>query len=117
MDQEPQWLFSVRKFPNQLSGLLRNPDLIGVGGNTSKVDAARPQFNEEKLVVSHEMTPTNGSIPNRHWLNTISIKHIADCCQGDLEAQLEEFTCNLAIPPSGSSLERAGFYSQIMDLI
>ena len=42
MDQEPQWLFSVGKFPNQLTGLLRNPDLIGVGGNTSKMDAARP---------------------------------------------------------------------------
>jgi len=26
MDQEPQGLFSVGKFPNQLPGLLRNPD-------------------------------------------------------------------------------------------
>ena len=52
MDQEPQWLFSVGKFPNQLPGLLRNPDLIGVGGNTRKMDAARPQFNEEKHVYS-----------------------------------------------------------------
>jgi len=122
MDQEPQWLFSVGKFPNQLPGLLRNPDLIGVGGDTSKMDAARPQFNEEKhvyglkkdsfhceeitrqdlfFVVGHEMTPTNGSIPNRHWLNTASIEHIAYCCQGDLEAQLEKFTHNLAVSQAG----------------
>jgi hypothetical protein len=118
MDQEPQWLFSVGKFPNQLPSLLRNPDLIGVVGDTSKMDTARTQFNEEKhvyglkkdsfhceeitrqdlfFVVGHEMTPTNGSIPNRRWLNTTSIKHIAYCCQGDLETQLEKFTRNLAV--------------------
>ena len=87
MDQEPQGLFSVGKFPNQLPGLLRNPDLIGVGGDTSKMDAARPQFNEEKHVyglkkdsfhceeitrqdllflVGHQMTPTNGA-PSEAW--------------------------------------------------
>jgi hypothetical protein len=122
MDQEPQWLFSVGKFPNQLPGLLRDPDLIGVGGDTSKMDAARPQFNEEKhvyglkkdsfhceeitcqdlfFVVGHQMTPTYGSIPNRRWLNSASIEHIAHCCQGDLEAQLEKFTRNLAVSQTG----------------
>ncbi len=50
MDQEAQGLFSVGKFPNQLPGLLSNPDLIGFDGDTSKMDAARPQFNEEKHV-------------------------------------------------------------------
>ena len=47
------------------------------------------------------MTPTNGSIPNRRWLNTASIEHIAYCCQGDLEAQLEKFTRNLAVSQTG----------------
>lgn len=86
------------------------------------MDAARPQFNEEKhvyglkkdsfhceeitrqnlfFVVGHEMTPTNGSIPNRRWLNTASIEHIAHCCQRGLEAQLEEFTHNLAVSQAG----------------
>lgn len=36
MDQELQWFFSVGKIPNQLPGLLRNPNLIGVGGDTRK---------------------------------------------------------------------------------
>ena len=40
MDQEPQWLFPVGKFPNQLPGLLSNPDLIGMGGDTSKMNLA-----------------------------------------------------------------------------
>ena len=122
MDQEPQGLFSVGKFPNQLPGLLRNLDLIGVGGDTSKMDAARPQFNEEKhvdglkkdsfhceeitrqdlfFVVGHQMTPTNGSIADRRWLDTITIKHISNRCQGDLEAQLEKFTHNLAVTKAG----------------
>lgn len=122
MDQEPQWLFSVGKLPNQLPGLLRNPDLIRVGGDTSKMDTARPQFNEEKhvsglkkdsfhceeitrqdlfFVVGHELTPTNGSISNRRWLNTTSIEHIAYCCQGDPDAQLEKFTHNLAVSQTG----------------
>ena len=130
MDQEAQGLFSVGKFPNQLPGLLRNPDLIGVGGDTSKMDAARAQFNEEKhvhglkkdsfhcekvtrqdlfFVVGHQMTPTNGSIPNRRWLDTIpdeagealTVKHISNRCQGDLEAQLEKFAHNLAITQAG----------------
>lgn len=130
MDQEAQGLFSVGKFPNQLPGLLRNPDLIGVGGDTSKMDTARAQFNEEKhvhglkkdsfhcekvtrqdlfFVVGHQMTPTNGSIPNRRWLDTIpdeagealTVKHISNRCQGDLEAQLEKFAHNLAITQAG----------------
>jgi len=122
MDQEAQWLFSVGKFPNQLPGLLRNPDLIGVGSDTSKMDVARPQFNEEKhvfglkkdsfhseeitrqdlfFVVGHQMTPTNGSIPNRRWLDTITVEHISNRCQGDLKAQLEKFSHNLAITQAG----------------
>jgi hypothetical protein len=47
------------------------------------------------------MTPTNGSISTRRWLNTTSIEHIAYCCQGDLEAQLEKFTHNLAVSQTG----------------
>ena len=50
MDQETQGLFSVGKFPNQLPGLLSNPDLIGIGGDTSKMNLARTQFDEEEHV-------------------------------------------------------------------
>ncbi|MBI9047285.1 MAG: hypothetical protein JEZ06_22550 [Anaerolineaceae bacterium] len=47
------------------------------------------------------MTPNNGSIANRRWLDTTTAKHIAYCCQGDLEAQLEKFTHNLAVTKAG----------------
>jgi hypothetical protein len=50
MDQKPQGLISVGKITYQLPGLLRNPDLIRVGGDTSKMDTQRTQFNEEKYV-------------------------------------------------------------------
>lgn len=50
MDQEPERLFSTRKFPNQLAGLFSHPDLIGIGDDTSKMNLARAQFDEEKHV-------------------------------------------------------------------
>ena len=50
MDQEAQGLFSLGKFPNQLPGLLRNPDLIGVGGDTRKMNLTGTQFDEEEDV-------------------------------------------------------------------
>jgi hypothetical protein len=122
IDQELKGLFSVGKLPNQLPGLLRNPDLIGVGGDTGKMNLARTQFDEKEhvdglkpdgfhcekvtrqdlfFVVGYQMTPTNGSIPNRRWLDTITIEHISNRCQGDLEAQLEKFTHNLAVTQAG----------------
>ena len=50
MDQEAQGLFSLGKLPNQLPGLLRHPDLIGIGGDTGEMDAASTQFDEEEHV-------------------------------------------------------------------
>ena len=50
MDQEAQGLFSLGKLPNQLSGLLSDPDLIGIGGDTGEIDAASTQFDEEEYV-------------------------------------------------------------------
>ena len=118
MDQEAQGLFSLGKFPNQLPGLLRNPDLIGVGGDTRKMNLARTQFDEEEyidglepdsfdsekiasqdliLVVGHEMTPTDGAISNKCWLDTVTTEHIAYRWLRNLAAQLEKFTHNLAI--------------------
>jgi len=50
MDQEAQGLLSVRKIPNQLPGLLSNPGLIGIGGDTSKMNLARTQFDEKEHI-------------------------------------------------------------------
>ena len=48
MDQEAQGLFSVRKIPNQLPGLLSNPGLIGIGGDTSNPDQTWRESNSMK---------------------------------------------------------------------
>ena len=50
MDQEAQGLFSLGKLPNQLPGLLSDPDLIGIGCDTGEMDAARTQLDEEEHV-------------------------------------------------------------------
>ena len=40
MDQETKRKILLAKFPNQLSGLLSDPNLVGVGSDPSKVDAS-----------------------------------------------------------------------------
>jgi len=50
MDQEAQGLFSLGKLPNQLPGLLSDPDLMGVGGDTGEMNLARAQLDEEEHV-------------------------------------------------------------------
>jgi hypothetical protein len=42
MDQEPQGLFSIGKFPNQMPGLLSNPKLIRVSRDTGKWTRREP---------------------------------------------------------------------------
>ena len=98
MDQETQELFSLGKLPNRLAGLLSYPNLIGVSSDTSKMNLARTQLNEEEHIVSlkengfhceeithqylffvvdHQMAPTKGSIANRCWLDAVTVEHIA----------------------------------------
>ena len=48
IDQEAQGLFSLGKLPNQLPGLLSDPDLIGISGYTGKLNAVSTQFDEKK---------------------------------------------------------------------
>lgn len=50
MDQEPKRSITIGKFPDQLPGLLSNPELIGIGGDSGKVNTARVQFDEEEHV-------------------------------------------------------------------
>jgi hypothetical protein len=50
--------------------------------------------------VVHHVTPTDGPIANRGWLDTVSIKHIANGGLAGLETQLEEFAMDLAISPA-----------------
>ena len=40
MDQETKRNILLAKFPNQLSGLLSDPNSVGVGSDPSKVDAS-----------------------------------------------------------------------------
>jgi hypothetical protein len=47
VDQEAKGIIIFLEFPIQLSGWLSNPDLIGIGSDTSYPDLARTQFNEE----------------------------------------------------------------------
>ena len=122
MDQEAQRLFSLGKRPNQLSSLLSDPNLIGMGGDTSEMNLARAQFDEEEhvdglqpdgfhgkkvtgqdlfLVMGHELPPTNGAVANRSGENAVTVEDVAHGCQGNLETQFEQFTHNLAITEAG----------------
>jgi hypothetical protein len=82
VDQDTQGRFPVIELPNQLSGLLSDPDLVRIGSDVSQVHPACPQFDEEEhiqglqpdclhgeevagqelfLVMRHQMPPTNGT--------------------------------------------------------
>ena len=50
MDQETKRKILLAKFPNQLSGLLSDPDLVGVGSDPGKVDASGAQFYKEQHI-------------------------------------------------------------------
>ena len=41
MDQEPKRCITIGKLPDQLPGLLSNPELIWVGSDSGKVNTAR----------------------------------------------------------------------------
>ena len=47
MDQEAQTRRFGFKFPYQLSGLLRDPDLVGLGREPGEMNTSGAQFNEE----------------------------------------------------------------------
>ena len=130
MDQESQGFFSIRKSPNQLPGLLSNPELIRVGGDACKMNLTRTQFDEEEhieslqqdgfhseevagqdliFVVCHQMAPTNGAITNRSGLDAIpdeagealAVENIANGWLRNLETQLDECTSDFAVTPTG----------------
>ena len=50
MDQETKRKILLAKFPNQLSGLLSDPNLVGVGSDPGKVDASGTQFDKEQHI-------------------------------------------------------------------
>lgn len=47
MDQETKRSFLLPKFPNQLSSLLGDPDLVRVGSDPGKMDTSGAQFDKE----------------------------------------------------------------------
>ena len=49
-DQESQGEITSVEFPNNLSGLLGDPELIGIGGDASQMHLARAQFDEEEHI-------------------------------------------------------------------
>ena len=50
VDQEMYRSFVFLEFPNQLPGLLSDPDSIGISCNACKVNPARTQFDEEEHI-------------------------------------------------------------------
>ncbi len=50
MDQETKRNILLAKFPNQLPGLLSDPNLVGVGSDPSKVNTSGTQFNKEQNI-------------------------------------------------------------------
>lgn len=120
-DQEPQGMGFI-EVPQDLSGLLCDPCLGGVGGDASQVHATRSNLNEEEhiqsfqpdrfhskevarqkliLVVREEGPPADGAIANRRRLDVVSFKDVANGGLGSFTAQLTELTLDLAIAPSG----------------
>ena len=101
--------------------MLGDPHLIGVGGDASEMDTARTQFYEEEyvnglkqdgfygekitrkdlfFVVGHQVTPTNGSVTNRRWLDAVTVENVANGWLRNLETQLDEFALDFAIAPT-----------------
>ncbi len=93
-----------------------------MGGDTSEMNLARAQFDEEEhvdglqpdgfhgkkvtgqdllLVMGHELPPTNGAVANWSGENVVTVEDVAHGCQGNLETQFEQFTHNLAITKAG----------------
>ena len=52
VDQETQGRFPVIEFPHQLSGLLGDPDFVGIGCDTGKMYAPRAQLDEKQHIDS-----------------------------------------------------------------
>jgi len=121
VDQETKGVSFIGQTPNQLACFLSDPDLMGVGCDAGKMDAARTQFDEEEhidglkpdgfycehiasedlvFVVVHQMTPTNGTITNWCWLDAIAFENVTNVWLRCVEAQLDEFTMDLAIAPA-----------------
>lgn len=51
--------------------------------------------------MGHEMTPTDGSIPNWSGLDIMTFENIANGWPRDLEVQLEECPSDFAVTPAG----------------
>ena len=127
IDQEPQGLFSIGKFPNQMPGLLSNPKLIRVSRDTGKMDTPRTQFDEEEhidslrpdsfdgekvtgqdlfFVVSHQVTPANRTIANLCGLDAVTVENVANGWLRNLETQLDELALDFAVSPARVSRAR-----------
>ena len=121
MDQEPKRCISIGKFPDQLPGLLSNPELIGIGDDSGKVNTARAQFDEEEhvdglkqdsfhgeeitrqdllFVVIHQMSPAKRAMANRSWLDAVTVENVANGWLGNLEIQLDDFALDFAVTPA-----------------
>lgn len=99
VDQEVKGASVIIEFPDQLSGLLRDPNLVGVCGDAREVHSTCVQFDEEQnieslqpdgldseeitcqdlfLVMAHQLSPANGTIANRCRQDPVTIKYIAN---------------------------------------
>jgi hypothetical protein len=58
VDQETQGGIPVIELPNQLSGLLGDPELVRVGSDASQIHPACPQFDEEEHKVCSQIVST-----------------------------------------------------------
>ena len=122
MDQETQGPFSLGKLPNQLPGLLSDPDLIGVGDDTGEMNLARAQldekehvnglqpdgFHSEKItsqnlifVVGYELAPTDRSVANRSRKNAVTVENVANGGLGNLDTQFDDCAPDFAVTPAG----------------
>jgi len=100
VDQETEGGFSGIKLPNQLSGLLGDPDIIGVVRNAGEMHSAGAEFDEEEhieglqadgfegeevagqdliFVMAHEVTPGDGAAANACREDPVPVvEHIAN---------------------------------------
>ena len=99
VDQDTQGRFPVIELPNQLPGLLGDPDLVRIGGDTGQVHSACPQLDEEEhirglqpdrlhgeeaasqelfLVMRHQVTPTDGTAADGRRCDIVTLEHIAN---------------------------------------
>src|SRR2546426_11855753 len=120
MDGDPDWSLQLVQLPGQVSGLLRDPGGVGMGGAVGVENAAAADLQEDEHVESPKEHRVDGeevagqdrsgmsgeklrprrTIAARCRRNAMTAQDAADGGRRDLVAELEELALDAAIAPT-----------------